>query len=102
MDTEEMSMGLHDYLDLVVDQATFLNFVQALIADREDEVGKERERPSSPYGPGANGWENGTIESFLFAALRWAEDSNDRKDGLPEQPSWKAFATFLYCGKIYE
>jgi hypothetical protein len=22
--------------------------------------------------------------------------------GLPAEPSWKAFAAFLYCGKIYE
>jgi hypothetical protein len=89
---------LHDYLDRVQDQATFLDFVEALVQDREEEVARERETPSSPYGPGAKGWENGTIEGFLFAALRWAEDSGE----LPEEPSWKAFADFLYGGKIYE
>jgi hypothetical protein len=88
---------LHDYLDRVQDRATFLNFVEALVQDRE-EVARERETPSSPYGPGAKGWENGTIEGFLDAALRWAEDSGE----LPKKPSWKAFAEFLYCGKIYE
>jgi hypothetical protein len=64
---------LHDYLD----RATFLAFVEALVHDRET--------PSSPYGPGANG----TIEGFLVGR---------EFPGLPEQPSWKA----LYCGKIYE
>jgi hypothetical protein len=97
-----MTMKLHELLDRVVDRATFLDFVQALIEDREDEVQKEREQPSSPCGSGANGWQNGTIEAFLDASLRWAEDSSDNEDGLPEQPSWQAFADFLYCGKIYE
>lgn len=95
-------MGLHELLDRVTDQATFLAYVRALIEDREDEVKKERERSSSPYGSGANGWQNGTIEAFLDAALRWAEDSLESEEGLPQQPSWKAFADFLYCGKIYE
>jgi hypothetical protein len=95
-------MDLHDYLDQVVDRATFLAFVQALVEDRQDEVTKERQSPSNPYGPGANGWQNGTIEDFLFAALRWAEDEEEPEEGLPEKPGWRAFATFLYCGKIYE
>jgi hypothetical protein len=38
------------------------------------------------------------IESFLDAAVAWAIDSEE----LPNEPSWRAFATFLYCGKIYE
>jgi hypothetical protein len=95
-------VNLHDHLDKVVDRGTFLIFVQALIDDRLGEVAKEKEKPYDPYGPGANGWENGKIEDFLFAALRWEEDSLDREGGLPQQPSWHAFAAFLYCGKIYE
>jgi hypothetical protein len=93
---------LHDYLDHVVDRASFLRFVKALIDDRLAEQATEKQKPSSPWGPGANGWENGTIQDFLEAAVGWAEDSHGRNGGLPEQPSWKAFATFLYCGKIYE
>jgi hypothetical protein len=85
-------------LDQVVDRQSFLVFVKALTADRANEVAKERDNPSSPWGPGANGWENGTIESYLDAAVAWAVDSQR----LPEEPSWQAFATFLYCGKIYE
>jgi len=46
---------LHDYLKRVVDRQTFLEFVQALLDDRLDEVRKEQERPSSSYGPGAGG-----------------------------------------------
>ena len=85
-------------LDHIVDRQSLLDFVKALTADRLDEVAKEQQSPSSPWGPGANGWENGTIESYLGAAVAWAVDSQR----LPEEPSWRAFATFVYCGKIYE
>jgi hypothetical protein len=92
-----------DLLDQVVDRASFLAFVRALIADRVDEVEKGRVQPSSSWGPGANGWENGTIEQYLCAALRWAEATRmGETQGLPADPSWRAFAVFLYCGKIYE
>ena len=63
-------------LKAVCDSNTFLAFVRELIADREDEVRKEKISPSSPYGPGANCWENGKIETFLEAAVSWAEDSD--------------------------
>jgi hypothetical protein len=97
-----MAEQLIEQLEAVVDRESFLTFVKALIADREGEVQKEQENPSSPWGAGANGWENGTIEGYLEAAVAWAEDSREQPLGLPEEPAWKAFATFLYCGKIYE
>lgn len=99
---KEGGVQLHDYLERVRDRQTFLDFVQALIDDRTEEVEKERARPSSPYGPGANGWQNGTIEGFLDAALRCAEDSLDGPEELPRKPTWRAFAEFLYGGKVYE
>jgi len=104
-------MELDDLLDCVCDQHSFLEFAKALIADREDEVAKEREKPSSPYGPGANGWENSTIEDFLEAAVAWAEDSEfgqmqwtpeGMAKGLQEDNPWRRFANFLYAGKFYE
>ena len=64
-----------ELLEQVTDRESFFAFVQALIDDWQDEVLKERAHPSSPFGPGANGWENGTIDSYLDAALRWAMDS---------------------------
>jgi hypothetical protein len=88
-------------LDQVSDRESFFRFVRALIADKEDSAARERLSPSSPYGPTANGWENGTIEAYLDAALAWAESTN-MGQGLPAEPSWKSFADFLYCGKIYE
>jgi len=96
-------MELHELADGVCDQRSFLQFVRALVADREDEIIKGREKPSSPYGPGANGWENGTIEAFLDAALRWAEDSEfGKSERVPDQNPWRQFSIFLYCGKTYE
>lgn len=89
--------------DGVVDEESFIHFLSALFADRKDEVEKEKDNPSSHYGSGANGWENGTIEEFLEAATAWAEAS---KNGLEfyQKPSnpWKRCADILYMGKIYE
>jgi hypothetical protein len=87
----------------VHDRDSFFAFVTALIKDRSASVAAERVAPSSPYGPDAGGWENITIESFLFAALRWAESTGmGVSQGLSAEPSWKVFAVFLHCGKVYE
>jgi hypothetical protein len=97
------SPSLMAALKAVCDPGTFLIFVKELIADREDEVQNEKTNPSSPYGPGANGWENWTIEAFLESAVAWAEDSDfGVKQGLSSENPWRQFANFLYLGKIYE
>ncbi len=57
-------MELYRLLKHVNDRKSFFAFVRALIDDRVDEMAKEKAHPSSPWGPGANGWENGTIEAF--------------------------------------
>lgn len=89
--------------DSVHDRESFFAFVRTLIADRQASVATERGAPSNPYGPDAGGWENVSIESFLEAALAWAESTSmGVSQGLPSEPSWRAFAAFLYCGKIYE
>ncbi len=96
-------MKLIELFDEVVDEKTFLIFVKALIEDRIDEVKKEKIYPASLYGPGSNGWENGTIEGYLEAAVAWAEDSKwGVKGGKPDQNFWKKMANFLYAGKSYE
>jgi hypothetical protein len=71
-----MENNLLKLLDEVHDEHSFLKFVQALITDRADEVGKEKIKSSSPFGSGANGWENVTIENYLEAASAWASASN--------------------------
>ncbi len=90
---------LHELLDDVKDEKSFLNFAKALQADKEDEVRKEKQSPPSPYSHGLNGWENSNIEGFLESAIAFAEDSQPWS---AEPNYWKKFALFLYGGKIYE
>jgi hypothetical protein len=86
----------------VHDRESYLAFVAALIEDREASLAAEQVSPSSPYGPDSGGWENITIESFLFAALRWAEAGGSLEGPWGPEPSWQAFARFLSAGKVYE
>lgn len=96
-------MELHEQLERVTDQESFLAFVRALAQDRRSAAQAESKNAASPYGPDAGGWENTSIESFLEAAIAWAEDSNfGLKQGLASVSPWRKFAVFLYYGKIYE
>lgn len=98
-------MELDEQLERVTDQESFLAFMRALAQDRRSAAEAESKNAASPYGygPDAGGWENTSIESFLEAAIAWAEDSNfGLKQGLAPVSPWRKFAVFLYCGKIYE
>jgi hypothetical protein len=90
---------LQDKLYNVHDRDSFFEFVQALIDDR---VEKAKDEDRFPYGGQPDRWETATIESYLDAALRWGQDARDLPTGMPTEASWHGFATFLYCGKIYE
>ena len=96
-------MDASEALEKVHDMESFFEFVHTLIQDRRAAVAAEGKNPASPYGPDAGGWENVTIEQYLSAALAWAESTSMGATQDIEVPlSWKAFATFLYVGKIYE
>jgi hypothetical protein len=92
----------YELLQRVVDRESFLAFARALMLDYRDEVEKEKASPSKPYSPGPNGWENGPIDMYLEAAIDWTEDWIGRERELPQEPSWRSFAEFLYAGKYYE
>jgi hypothetical protein len=81
-------MHPHDLLEAVVDEASFLAFVNVLLSDlRTNEAA----------------WQNGSIEQFLEGALAWGEATNiGASQGLASANPWRRAATFLYCGKIYE
>ena len=98
-----MSANLQELADAVVDERTFVRFIAALAEDWEDECRKEAEHPSSPYGPGANGWENGTIGAFLESASAWADASKQDSQfyAVPSNP-WRRAAHILLAGKFYE
>lgn len=86
-----------ELLGQVKDRESFLAFVLALVEERELAEKMEKEEPEKYRFSGALGWENGSISSFLSAALACAEDGSHL-----EEASWRGFAEFLYCGKIYE
>lgn len=92
-------MQLHERLELVSDESTFIAFVEALADNRRS--GKDGE--VDKFGRSENGWENHSIEDFLEAGLAWAQSSNfGSTQDLASASPWKKFAAFLYCGKIYE
>lgn len=93
------SPGPFALLERVQDEASFIAFVDALADDFARELELEAASPSSPYGPGAMGWENSRIDLMLDAAARYAEATRNR----PETGTvWRRCAEILYMGKIYE
>lgn len=51
----QMAVNLYDLADEVNDEESFLRFMEALAADRDEECEIEASKPSSPYAPGALG-----------------------------------------------
>jgi hypothetical protein len=95
--------SLDDLLPVVNSERSLLDFIAALVRDRQDAIAAEKRNPSSPYGPDAGGWENTSIDAFLEAAAAWAESTNfGLTQGLDPDNPWRRFAAFLYSGKIYE
>ncbi len=96
-------MELHEVEEQVVDEDSFIAFVAALAKDLDDENEKEAANPSSPYSPGANGWENKDLSDFLWTMVSWAGGS---KNGMPfyQPPAnpWRRCAHILSAAKIYE
>jgi hypothetical protein len=91
-------MDLDDLLEKVNSKQSFFDFVEALRDDKIKEDEKEKIKKSDPNEPGANGWQNGSIDAFLDAMYAFGQDSSS----ITEQPDWKGFALILYAGKFYE
>ncbi len=94
-----METDLFKLSEKVHDEATFIQFLTALMKDREREITIEKESPSSPYSAGALGWQNITIEGFLESAIAWAEDSGQ---STKQDNPWLRAAQILHAGKTYE
>ena len=89
-----------ELLEKVVDKDSFIAFVMALAAEREDAEKLEREDARYYRYGGAHNWQNSTISAFLYAGLASLDPKPFYR---PESaPSWRMLAYFLYCGKIYE
>ena len=81
-------MQIHELLDDVNDEKSFIAFVHALATDLQTDK---------------SSWENPDLNRFLDAALSWAESTNiGASQGMADASPWKRVATMLYCGKIYE
>lgn len=98
-----VSRDLFDEASAVSDEDSFLAFLNSLREDREAERTIEVSHPSSPYGPGALGWENGSIEAFLDAAFSWGIASRKGTVAyqVPSNP-WCRAAQIICAGKFYE
>lgn len=92
-------MELDVLLQRVVDRETFFAFVRALIADRTQAAALEKLGVDPPYSESVGGWKTASIEGYLEAALAGAEA---KPVSGAADPSWRTFAEFLYCVKIYE
>jgi hypothetical protein len=89
-----------DLLDKVVDQESFIAFVSALAAEREEAEQLERDDPTRYQLGGAHNWQNGNISAFLYASRAYFSPKPFHQ---PEnQPTWKMIAEIFYYGKIYE
>ncbi len=90
---------LHEIINEVTDEQSFLDFAKALMKDREAHEGKSVDEVGF-----SGDWANNDISGFLESAIAWAVDSDfgARQDAELKTNKWKQFAVFLYCGKIYE
>jgi len=75
-------------LEAVVDEETFVAFLNALEIDFNRNSGE---------------WQNTSIGPFLECAAAWAQDTKGGVNDyvVPKNP-WKRAAEIIYCGKIYE
>jgi hypothetical protein len=98
-----MATDLYALADSVSDENSFLQFLQALANDWEEEQSLEITNPSSPYSSGALGWENGSVGAVLDAAVSWGTASIDglKHYEKPENP-WRRAAHIIHAGKFYE
>ena len=97
-----MPIDLDELLERVTDEQSFIRFIEALGADFASERLLEATSPSSPYGPGALGWENGSVDSFLEAAAAWADASRRACMDAAVSNVWQRCAVILLAGKFYE
>jgi hypothetical protein len=96
-------VDIDELLARVRDEASFIRFIEALGADFARERLLEQTSPSSPYGPGALGWENASVDAFLDAAASWAESSTRHAQAdVVVSNVWQRCAAILLAGKFYE
>lgn len=97
-----MRVTPEDYIENVVDEMSFLNFLNVLSEDWETSAEIEKKTPSPPYGSFALGWQNGTIGMFLEAAAACGLDNQSQGGIMPGANPWRVAAEIMLAGKYYE
>ena len=101
-DVEEYERKLLRCLQEVEDERSFVAFLDELAQNRKAEDEIDEVSLSSPFGPGALGWENSTIYDFLESASACWRDNHKLAGITRGMNPWRACAQILYCGKGYE
>jgi hypothetical protein len=93
--------GLARLLQAVVDEPSFLKFLDALSRDFAESKKSDHGVEAMRYAAASpSAWENVTLDVFLEAATAWAADSN--VSGPSATNAWRRAADILMAGKIYE
>ena len=77
-----------ELLEKVEDRKSFIEFIGALIQDRNHASQIEKSKTEEYRFNGAYDWQNLTIQDYLEAAVRWLEDIT-WKDENPNEITWK-------------
>ncbi|MBP3960301.1 hypothetical protein J8F10_34165 [Gemmata sp. G18] len=92
----------------VHDRVSFLQFVRALAADYRRCAPNGRMACSDHPSPYSGLWENLDLGTFLDSGADWVEhlgsggtDFPGADADFPAQPTWPAFAAFLFLCKSY-
>lgn len=93
-----MPRDLWQLLEQVVDERSFVAFVEALGEDFAEERRIDELQPGNPYSHGPLGWQSKTIDEMLEAAAAWATDGKITS----AENVWRRCAEILFAGKHYE
>jgi len=89
--TAKLMIDFNQKIDHINSKDDFVNFVELLVANLND-------NPEE--------WANKTLSEYLEGIANWTEDMDGyyKNNGLPfpENISWKVFANILVTAKIYE
>ena len=100
---QEMERQLESARDAVVDEVSFINFLNVLSADWFAETELHAALLPSPYSSGVLGWKNGNIGAFLNASVRGVENSRNGPHFYEVSINpWRKVADILLMGKTYE
>ena len=85
-----MSKQLHELIESVVDEETFVAFLLAMSEDYS----------LTGSIDSSLGWQSNSIDTLLESAAAWATDTHS--SAYPSQNPWRRCAEIMWAGKHYE